>query len=99
MKLSNFLILLVLLLVVMYVYHYRTTRSTDVAVNLKGADTTFVDKRDTLPVSKRYERRRTTVREWHEGDLGGSQDVSHQVPTDYNGYSNNWDEELHNIGK
>lgn len=98
MKLSNFLILLVLLLAVLYVYHYRTNRMSNVAFEPKEQDTTFVDKRDTLPVSKRYEKRRT-VKEWHEGDLGGVQDVSHQVPTDYNGNTNNWDEDLRHIGK
>jgi len=97
MKASNLIILLVIVLLVMYVFWYRSNRANSIAFEPK-VDTSYVHGGDTLPVSKRYEHKRT-IKEWHETDLGVSQDVSHQVPTDYNGNSNNWDDDLEHIKK
>jgi len=95
MKITNIVILLVIILAVSYVMHYRNSRN-DIGFAMEE-DTSYVNRDDTIPVSKRYERKRTI--EWEKGGLGSSQDVSHQVPTDYHGNTNNWDDDLHHIGR
>ena len=95
MKATNVGILLVIVLVVLYVMHYRSNRK-DIGFAMEN-DTSYVDSRDTIPVGKRYEKKHTI--KWEEEGLGGTQDVSHQVPTDYRSNSNNWDEDLRHIGR
>ena len=86
------------MLVVGWVVYYRTHGAN--MGHSEGNDTNFVyvDKGDSIPQGKHHERR-ISVSNWYESELGTSQDVSHQVPTDYNGSNNNWDDELEHIKK
>lgn len=95
MKVQNIGLLLVgSLSAFAFVVYSAYKQGNPYAVGADICDTEIV--LDSIPESKCYSKT-IVMRGGDVSTLGSNPLVNHQVPTDYDNYSNNWDEELERI--
>ena len=92
MKISNLGLIFIGVVVIAYVAYKNNKFENPFALYTNVSDTISTD---SIPTSKHYSK--TIVLRGGKSDLGSNPLVNHQVPTDYVGYNNNWDEDLHHI--
>ena len=93
MKISNLGLIFIGVVVIAYVAYKNNKIENPFVLSTSVSDTISTD---SIPTSKYYSKT-IVLRGGGKSDLGNNPLVNHQVPTDYVGYNNNWDEDLHHI--
>lgn len=91
MKVSNVGLVVLGMMTIGYIGYKIYQNPNPFALQNSLRDTIFVD---SLPMGHYYKK--TIVIE-HNGNLGTNPLLDHNVPTDYDNYSNDWDKDLERI--